>query len=337
MLTWTIFLDNYNISHPSLPNRQSSSVFSRIAWSTPAMDQTALRYFLEVSRSGSLSKASERLFVAVSALSRQIAKLEEQMGTPLFDRRPRGMVLTDAGRLLAGHARRSQLEDERVVDEIRDLSARGCVTLRVAASEGVAPDFLPQVFAHFLETHPRAQFQLDVSTPSVATQRVREGTHDIAVCFSIAPERDVHVHYAQRAPIYALMRREHPLAARESVSLSDLLPWPVAMHNESGTLRQLFDIACSLEGLVFEPVFVANLHAALQSFVQRTDAITLTGYLTVRARLGPCGLAAVPVTNPELHQRTLQIQTMAGRTLPHAVVEFVESLKQAIEAPELIE
>lgn len=60
------------------------------------MDQTALRYFLEVARSGSLSKASERLFVAVSALSRQIAKIEEQMGTPLFERRPRGMVLTEA-------------------------------------------------------------------------------------------------------------------------------------------------------------------------------------------------------------------------------------------------
>ena len=78
------------------------------------MQTNALRYFLEVARTGSLSKASERLFVAVSALSRQIAKLEDEIGTPLFERRPRGMVLSEAGRLLAAHARRSLLETERV-------------------------------------------------------------------------------------------------------------------------------------------------------------------------------------------------------------------------------
>ncbi|WP_109482800.1 LysR family transcriptional regulator [Paraburkholderia sp. C35] len=301
------------------------------------MDNTALRYFLEVARSGSLSKASERLFVAVSALSRQIGKLEEELGTPLFERRPRGMVLSDAGRLLAEHARRSLLETERVVGEIRGLSEAGRTTIRVASSEGVAPHFLPQVFAHFLKTYPSTHFQLDVSAPSVATQRVREGTADIAVCFSIAPEKEINVHYSQRAPIYALMRRDHPLAASESLSLQDLAAWPVAMDNQGVTIRQLFDIACSLEGLIFEPLFVSNYHAALQSFVRFTDAFTLTGYLTVRSRLDVDGLAAVPITNPALHQRTLQVQTMAGRTLPQAMQTFLDLLMQAIEAPERVD
>ena len=63
------------------------------------MDNTALRYFLEVARSGSLSKASERLYVAVSALSRQIAKLEEEVGAALFGRRPVGLpILARSGR-----------------------------------------------------------------------------------------------------------------------------------------------------------------------------------------------------------------------------------------------
>ncbi|MDR5762766.1 LysR family transcriptional regulator [Caballeronia sp. LZ035] len=300
------------------------------------MDQTALRYFLEVVKSGSLSKASERLFVATSALSRQIGKLEEQVGTPLFERRPRGMVLTDAGRLLANHARRSQLEEERVVEEILGLSASGRATIRIAASEGVAPDFLPQLFAHFRNTHPRAHFALDVSAPSIATQRVRDGTHDIAVCFSMAPEENVQVHYAQRAPVYALMRRGHPLASQSMLSLADLLKWPLAMHSQGVTLRQLFDIACSLEGLVFEPVFTSNYHVALQSFVRRTDAITLTGYVTVRGRLDTDGLAAIALSNPELHQRSLQVQTMAGRLLPQPVQAFVELLKEAIDKPEVV-
>lgn len=301
------------------------------------MDNTALRYFLEVARSGSLSKASERLYVAVSALSRQIAKLEEEVGAALFERRPRGMVLSDAGRLLAAYAQRSLLDAERVTEEIRGLSNGGRATIRIASSEGVAAHFLPQVFAHFLKTHPATHFQLDVSAPTVATQRVREGTADIAVCFSIAPEKDINVLYSQRAPIFALVRRDHPLAARESISLVDLTPWPLAIDHQGVTLRQLFDISCSLEGLVFEPVFASNYHAALQSFVLQTDAVTLTALVTVRSRLQADGLAAVPIRNPELHQRTLQVQTMAGRTLPHAVQAFIELLTGAIDNPALLD
>jgi DNA-binding transcriptional LysR family regulator len=302
-----------------------------------AMDNTALRYFLEVARSGSLSKASERLYVAVSALSRQVAKLEEEVGAVLFERRPRGMVLSEAGRLLSEQARRSLLDAERVTEEIRGLSNGGRATIRLASSEGVAPQFLPQVFARFLRTHPATHFQLDVSAPSVATQRVREGTADIAVCFSIAPEKDINVLYSQRAPIFALVRRDHPLGARESVSLADLMPWPLAIDHQGVTIRQLFDISCSLEGLIFEPVFVSNYHAALQSFVLQTDAVTLTGFLTVRSRLDVDGLAAVPIRNPELHQRTLQIQTMAGRTLPNVVQAFIELLTGAIDNPALLD
>ena len=301
------------------------------------MQNSTLRYFLEVAQTGSLSRASERLYIAVSALSRQIAKLESEVGTPLFERRPRGMVLSEAGKLLAEHARRSLLETERVTEEIRGLTTGARATIRVACSEGVARDFLPQVFVRFRETHPGAHFQMHAMAPAEATARVRDGSVDIAVCFSVSPEKDIAVHYAQRAPIFALVSRDHPLAGRKSVALADLKPYPLALSEQGVTIRQLFDICCSLEGLLFEPVFVSNYHAALASFVQKTDAITLTGYITVRSRLKVDRLAAVPISNPELYQRTLQVQTMAGRTLPAAVKTFLDLLVAAIRNPKLLD
>jgi hypothetical protein len=57
----------------------------------------------------------------------------------------------------------------------------------------------------------------------------------------------------------------------------------------------------------------------------------------VRSRLEVDGLAAIPISNAELHQRTLQVQTMAGRTLPQAMQTFVELLMRAIEAPEIVD
>ncbi|WP_245254378.1 hypothetical protein [Paraburkholderia sp. LEh10] len=64
---------------------------------------------------------------------------------------------------------------------------------------------------------------------------------------------------------------------------------------------------------------------------------SLTGYLTVRSRLDVDGLAAVPITNAELHQRTLQVQTMAGRTLPQTMQAFLDLLTRAIDEPQIVD
>ena len=294
------------------------------------MHNVALSYFLEVARAGSLSKASERLYVAVSAISRQIAKLERELGTPLFERRPRGMVLSEAGRLLAAHAQRSALETERVYEEIRSLRAERRVTLRIASSEGAAYDFIPGLFARFRQSYPQANLHLQVAAPADATQRVREGAADIGVCFGIAPEKDVTVHHAQRAPVLALVRADHPLAGRKSIFLHDMLPYPVALSEQGATIRQLFDLCCSVHGALIEPVLVSNYHPAQYSFMQSSDAVMLTGLLTVRARLERDRVVALPISHAEMHQRTLQVQTMAGRTLPTAIADFVELLVAAI-------
>jgi len=92
----------------------------------------ALRYFVEVARTGSLAAASEQLHVAVSAISRQIGKLEEDVGAPLFERLPRGMVLTEAGELLAEHARRTLLEADAVLGDISAGKTRGGRLVRIA-------------------------------------------------------------------------------------------------------------------------------------------------------------------------------------------------------------
>jgi len=80
-----------------------------------------LRAFASVAEHGSLTRSAASIGVAPSALSRQIAGLEAQLGAPLFERHPRGMVLTEAGEILARHARRAQLDAEHALGEIGAL------------------------------------------------------------------------------------------------------------------------------------------------------------------------------------------------------------------------
>ncbi|MBR7961289.1 LysR substrate-binding domain-containing protein [Burkholderia latens] len=292
----------------------------------------ALRYFVEVARTGSISDASARLHVAVSAISRQIAKLESELGAPLFERRPRGMALSEAGERLLGFAQRSLLEAEHVMKEIGGLEALHGSLLKIACSEGFAIDFLPGALASFKARHPGVDFTVWVVSPADATRRVRDGDADIALTFSLAPEQGVRVEHAERAPIFALVRRDHPLAARDAVSLADIAGHPHVLPEAGTTVRQLIDIACVLDGLMLEPELTSNNTAVMYRYAQRTGAVMFTGLLSVRDRIDADGFVVVPVTNPQLRERSIQVQTMAGRDLPASVRAFRDHLVDAMHA-----
>jgi DNA-binding transcriptional LysR family regulator len=287
---------------------------------------TPLRYFLEVARTGSISEASERLHVATSAISRQIAKLEQEVGAPLFERRPRGMALSEAGEILVAYARRSSLEAEQVIADVHGVRALRRSTVKLASSEGFARNFLPASIATFREKHPGVRFRLNVTGPAAATQQVRDGTVDLAVTYSLAPEKGIKVEYSRQQRIYALMSDDHPLAQHGDIELAELLEYPLALMDGSTTIRQLFDVCVALEGLSFEPVFESNYASALQTFAQLRGGITLVGPLTVMRQLGPDRLAIVPIRNPELGKRSMQIQSMAQRALPAAVRAFLDHM-----------
>ncbi|MEW6341540.1 MAG: LysR family transcriptional regulator [Pseudomonadota bacterium] len=294
----------------------------------------ALRYFVEVARTGSLSEASARLHVAVSAISRQVARLESEIGTPLFERRPRGMALSEAGGRLLAYAQRSLLEAEHVMKEIGGLDALHGSMIKVASSEGFAADFLPGALAGFRLRHPGIDFNLAVLTPGEATRRVRDGDVDLALTFSLAPEKGVKVEHTERAPVLALMPADHPLAARAKVSLADLQHYPLVMPEPGTTIRQLIDITCALEGLLLEPDLTSNNSGAMYRYAQKTGAIMFTGLLSVRDRYADDGFVVVALSHPQMRQRSIQVQTMAGRELPASVRAFRDFLIAQIKAPQ---
>lgn len=298
------------------------------------MQSTALRYFLEVVRTGSIAQACVRLNVAGSAISRQITRLERELGMPLFERRPRGMVMSPAGELLARHARRTFLDLEHVILDVRRLQGLKTGIVRVAATEGFALDLIPEAILAFRERYPGIRFDLDVQPPAAVTRKVRDGDADLGLTFTLAPAPGVRVEIEGRAPISALMTPEHPLSRKHAVTLADLREYPLALPATDTTARQLFDIACGLEGIAFEPTLVSNYMAALRAFAETGDGITIAGRITVLSQLQRSRLTVRPIAAAALDQRLYQVQTMLGRNLPEAVSAFLEHLRALIRERE---
>lgn len=321
---------NHRIFKLPLPNRQTITADSSVY--AHQLQDTALRYFLEVAQVGSLTEASLRLHVATSAISRQISGLEQTLGTPLFERQPRGMVLTAAGEILAVHARRSRMDAEHALEGIRALQGLRSGKVRLAITEGFASEFLPRLMQQFRLQHPQIQFQVSVLLPAEVPQQVRQANADMGLTFSRQPERDIRVEYRQPAPLLAVMRPDHPLAGLKTVSLRAMCAHSLALPMPSTTVRQMIDIACSRQQLPLEPVLSTNHWPTLVGFVCHGGGLTVAGEVTTRQMVTTGTLRAIPIRDHGMGLRDIELQTLAGRTLPHAAQRFLDYLKTMLPA-----
>jgi len=294
------------------------------------LQEVSLRYFVEVVRAGSVTEAAARLDVAPSAVSRQIARLERELDTLLFERKARGMAVNSAGELLAAHARRAWLDIERVAQDMLALHGLQMGQVRLAATEGFAYEFLPALVAQFQEGRPGIRFSLDMCVQAEVVRRVREGEVDIGVTVSRTSEHGIAVQVRHPAPVLAVMAPSHPLASRRQLSLVHAVAYPLALPVQASTLRQLLDISCSRQGLSMEPVITSDHLYPLVSYVARTQALTFCGEMALRQHLQAGSVVAVALRDREMNERHFEVQTLAGRQLPEAARAFIDHLRETL-------
>lgn len=297
------------------------------------MLSTEMRYFLAVADCGSLSAASAQLFVAVSAISRQIQRLEQQLGVTLFARHARGMVLTEAGEIFAHHVRKNLLDMEYALAEIKGLKAVRRTLIRVACTDGLAFTLLPRLIAAFRRDHPGVLFDVRVASAQGVAELLRSGECDVALQFSLHAERAVEVVGSWPAPVLLVMHDSHPLAGVPQVALADLSHYPLALPQQNTTVRQLFELASHMSGHLIEPVLTCDNFSTLFHFLLRTPlAVTICSSFTLAEEAQLQGLVMRAVNIDQLSQRTLQLQTQSGRPRSAALTLFLTFLQQQLSA-----
>src|SRR5260221_1303660 len=180
-------------------------------------------YLDTVARVGSIRKAADTLNVASTAINRMIIELEEQIGTPLFERLPRGVRLTAAGELLVGAVRRNISDLGSVASQIEQL--RGLVRgqVKIACSESVADDLVPTVIAKYQTRHRGVQFG---NTASLVEALLAYDT-DLFLAHDPPPSEGIARLLAVMQPRSAMVRSDHPMSGLDSVAVADLRSYPI--------------------------------------------------------------------------------------------------------------
>ena len=291
----------------------------------------AARYFLAVARTGSVTQAAEQLHVAASAVSRQITKLEDSLGTALFERKARGMLLNTAGERLAAHVRSAMLEGQRAADDVKALGLQGSNKIRVACTEGFARSFMPQVMSSFRRAHPNCSIEAQVCLPDEVSRLLLRGHVDAGLKFAVAPEKSLRVEYRQPAPIMALSAPGHALAKRKKVSLDDIVRYPLALPDAGTTVRQMLDLACTLRGLRYQMAYSGN-SAMLLTLTLGGEVLMFSARISAAQEIRSGALVALTVDEPQFQQRELQVLTLEALSPGSAPAAFTQHVIQTARA-----
>ncbi|MGZ5271133.1 MAG: LysR family transcriptional regulator [Ramlibacter sp.] len=200
------------------------------------MHATVLKYFVEVARSGSVRKASEKLFVAASAVNRQILNLEEELGVELFDRLPNGLRLNPAGERLLRHVQATLHDFDVVRTEIDALKGERTGHVKVVSMDSLFVDVLPSVVEEFSRAYPAVTYTITSAQPMDVAAMVLSGQADIGCSFLGRLPAGVAAATVAAMPLGIVMPPGHPLAAQESVSLADCARYPFMRSSASAAV-----------------------------------------------------------------------------------------------------
>ena len=212
------------------------------------MELQQLRYFLAAADVGSFTGAAEQLGVSQPTLSQHIARLEQQLGEPLFVRRGRGVALTDSGRLLVERARQIVSLADETESELRDMREGARGRIAVTAIPTLAPYLLPPLLEKFTDQFPEATIEIFEETTDSAVKLCLSGAADLALLALPIQEQQLHVEPLFEDPLLALLPRGHRLARQESVAVADLIQEPFILLNEAHCLTDNVLSFCHQQG-----------------------------------------------------------------------------------------
>ena len=285
-----------------------------------------------VVRTGSIRKAAEEMHLTASALNRRIQRFEEEFGSQVFERLPRGMRLNPAGELLIQHVRQQEAELAAVRSRVADLTGERLGHVGIACSQALMPFFLPAEIARYRHAHPGVGFTVDVRDRVAAEQALQRFECDIALVFEPVNLIRFEVLHAVPQRVHAVFASDHPLAANDDaadVRLRDCLGWPCLLPSAR------YGVRCLLERALHESrhgrgaVLESDSFDFMRHYVRHERAVAFQIPIGLDTSAGD--IVSRPLAARDVAAGELLLGRLSGRTLPVAAARFAQQAADALD------
>lgn len=257
-----------------------------------------LIYLDEVVRCGSIRAASRKLNVASSAINRQILALEEDLGTPIFERLPRRLRLTAVGELLIDHVRSTLRGQQQLNVRIADLTGLRWGQVTVATVGTVAAEILPTAIQSFRRDYGKCT--IDVRMVGDVLAHIQNDDVDVGIGFDLAAPPGIRTVFDIPVVLGAVMAPGHELAARKHLSLAACVGFPLILPSPAMSMRPILDRAFQNFGESVQATIITNSVELMKQSVTRDQGIAFLTEMNVRDERARGELVFVPLTESRL-------------------------------------
>ncbi|MBI1850896.1 MAG: LysR family transcriptional regulator [Planctomycetes bacterium] len=285
-----------------------------------------LRLVEAIAERESVTQAGRSLYLTQSALSHQLRDIETRLGTPLFHRVGKRMVLTPAGRKVLDVARRVLVEVEGVEGEIKDLASRDGGVLRIAVECYTCYHWLPSLLEPFRAAHPRIEVRILADETKRPIDALLEGRLDLAIVTRAQPDRRLRFRPLFSDEFVVVMRPDHPLAARDWVRPTDFAEEHLLIYStpeENTAMQQVLTPA----GIRPRRITQAQLTEAILELVKSGHGISVMARWAVARDAAAGSVALRPLGRRGLHRRWFAVRRREAAP-PRHLLAFEELLAQ---------
>lgn len=295
------------------------------------MDLGRLRTLRELAARGSMAAVAEAIFLSPSAVSQQIALLEEEAGVELVERRGRGVRLTAAGLRLAEHAGRIIAQIEAARTDLAALQGQVAGEVRVSAFSTAAIALLPETFQALRARYPALEITFEEREPLDSVAALRAWQADAAIIDDLtldAPDDRLERHALLEDRMHALLPAGHPLARRAMVPLSDLRGESWAIDMTARRYAEVLTQHCAEAGFTPHVVGQCRSFGMVRRLVETGAAISVVPGLR---RIEPLGGLVLRPIQPVIPRR-IALALRAGERRKPAIAAFAEEIARVARA-----
>jgi LysR family transcriptional regulator, transcriptional activator of nhaA len=278
-----------------------------------------LRYFWAVAHERNLTRAAGLLHVSPSALSVQLKQLEERLGHPLFERRQRGLHLTEAGRIALDHADAIFKSGQELISTLQGRPAQTLPLLRVGSAATLSRNFQLALLAPLLQ---RGDVRLQLQSGALRELLPQLAAHalDVVLSNETAPRDRAagwHNHRVAEQPVGLVSKKARGAAGKPLVFPQGLQGQPLLLPGPSSSVRASFETLLDQAGVRVQVLAEVDDMAMLRLLARDTGALALVPLVVVRDELA-AGTLVERCRVPQLFEHFYAIT--AQRRFPHPLL-----------------
>jgi len=243
------------------------------------MEFYQLTYFLAAAQTQNFRRAAELCLVAQSALSRQIAALENELEVELFTRRKKRVTLTPAGQEFSLYVRNAMEQLQEGQQFLTELRAGQRGTILIGCIESLATALLPSLFASFNQRYPHIRLKVRVNHTDELITLVEQGEVELGLILDPKQQSELLiVKELFRQPLHLLVSAQHPLVQRKipAVTLEQIITEPLLVLDETSRMGQITKRILAQRGLPIHPLVEIESVEGLKEMVRQGIGVTLT-------------------------------------------------------------